>query len=69
MACCSGESGWAQDTAKTEVGRRNGTWTAAGAQLMGTSVGRADLTRLGGVKMACSRFLQNRPKNRNPTGS
>ena len=30
VACCSGESEWAHDTAKTEVGRRNGTWTQLG---------------------------------------
>jgi hypothetical protein len=33
VACCSGEPGWpgwAQDTAKTEVGGRNGTWTQLG---------------------------------------
>jgi hypothetical protein len=43
VACCSGEPGWAPDTAKTEVDGRTGTWPAAGAQLMSTSVGRADL--------------------------
>ena len=36
VACCSGKPKWAQDTAKTEVSSRNGTWT----QLGGTSVGR-----------------------------
>ena len=30
VACCSGEPGWAQDTAKTEVDGRNGTWTQLG---------------------------------------
>ena len=30
VARCSGEPGWAQDTAKTEVDGRNGTWTQLG---------------------------------------
>jgi hypothetical protein len=31
VACCSGKPKWAQDTAKTEVSSRNGTWTQLGA--------------------------------------